>query len=138
MENEDEVCRYNGKPRFRIVDVIDKYSILKEDLICLNRHRYFRRVPFAEVIPEFDVALDLRRRLQPVDLFRELFTVEVAGAGFAKPANAWYYTLRFPRVFKVHNDLSFRGIISFKELREMVRRCLDIPDDPGTRRAKLI
>jgi DNA ligase-4 len=101
MENKGEVLRYNGKPRFRIVDVIDKHGISKEDLIYLNRHGYFRRVPFAEVIPEFDVALDPGRRLQPVDLFRELFTVEVVSAGFAKPANARYYTLGFPRVLKV-------------------------------------
>ncbi|KAH7308931.1 hypothetical protein B0I35DRAFT_359966 [Stachybotrys elegans] len=129
MENKDEVCRSNGKPRFRIIDIVDKHGISKEDLIYLNRHGYFRQVPFAEVIPEFDVALDPGRRLQPVDLFREPFTVELVGAGFAKPANARYYTLRFPRVLKVHNDRSFRDTISFKELQEMAKRCVEIPDD---------
>uniref|UniRef100_A0A8H7K726 Uncharacterized protein n=1 Tax=Bionectria ochroleuca TaxID=29856 RepID=A0A8H7K726_BIOOC len=129
MENKDEVCRYNGKPRFRIVDVIDKHGISKEDLIYLNRHGYFRRVPFAEVIPEFNVALDPGRRLQLVDLFREPFTVEVVGAGFAKPANARYYTLRFLRVLKVYNDRSFRDSISFKEMQEMAKRCVEMPYD---------
>jgi DNA ligase-4 len=56
MRNKDEVCRYNTKLRFRIVDIIDKHGISKEDLIYLKRHGYFRRVPLAEVIPEFDVA----------------------------------------------------------------------------------
>ncbi|KEY71888.1 hypothetical protein S7711_09756 [Stachybotrys chartarum IBT 7711] len=110
MENKDEVCRSNGKPRFRIIDIVDKHGISKEDLIYLNRHGYFRQVPFAVVIPEFDVALDPGRRLQPVDLFREPFTVELVGAGFAKPANA-------------------RDTISFKELQEMAKRCVEMPDD---------
>jgi DNA ligase-4 len=30
---------------------------------------------------------------------------------------------------KVHNDRSFRDTISFKELQEMAKRCLNIPDD---------
>ena len=56
------------------------------------------------------------------------FTVEVVGAGFDKPANAGYFTLRFPRVLKVHDDRSFRDAVSFAELQEMAKRCLEIPN----------
>ncbi|KAH7119518.1 hypothetical protein B0J13DRAFT_680887 [Dactylonectria estremocensis] len=34
-----------------------------------------------------------------------------------------------PRVLKVHEDRSFRDIISFGELQEMAQRCLEMPDD---------
>lgn len=69
------------------------------------------------------------QRLQPTTLFRIPFIVEVVGAGFDKPANARYYTLRFPRVLKIHADRSLRDTISFVELQEMAKRCIAAPDD---------
>jgi DNA ligase-4 len=86
-------------------------------------------VPFVEIIPEFDVTLNPGRRLQPVDLFRELFTVEVVSASFVKPANARYYTLRFLRVLKIYNNQSFRDSISFKELQKIAKRYIEILDN---------
>ncbi|KAH7110965.1 hypothetical protein EDB81DRAFT_831389 [Dactylonectria macrodidyma] len=129
VENKDEVCRFNAKPRFRIIDTIDRHGISKENITYLNRHGYFTRTPFAKSMPEFDVILEPARRLQPVELFQHPFIVEVVGAGFDKPANVGYFALRFPRVLKVHEDRSFRDTISFEELQEMAQRCLEIPDD---------
>ncbi|KAH6871139.1 hypothetical protein B0T10DRAFT_533639 [Thelonectria olida] len=129
VENKDEVCCFNTKPTFRIIDTIDRHGISKENITYLNRHGYFTRAPFAKSIPEFDVLCELARRLQPVELFKHPFIVEVVGAGFDKPANVGYFTLRFPRVLKVHEDRSFRDTISFEELQEMAQRCLEIPDD---------
>ncbi|KAH7117213.1 hypothetical protein B0J13DRAFT_652792 [Dactylonectria estremocensis] len=129
IENKDEVCRFNAKPRFRIIDTIDRHGISKENITYLNRHGYFTRAPFAKSMPEFDVLFEPTRRLQPVDLFKHPFIVEVIGAGFDKPANVGYFALRFPRVLKVHEDRSFRDTISFEELQEMAQRCLEIPDD---------
>lgn len=65
---------------------------------------------------EFDIAFETGRRIQPTELFKHPFTVEVVGTGFDKPTNAEYFTLRFPRVLKVHNDRSFRDAIGFEEL----------------------
>ncbi|KAH7109337.1 hypothetical protein EDB81DRAFT_769177 [Dactylonectria macrodidyma] len=129
IDNKDEVCRFNTKPRFRIIDMIDRHGISKENITYLNRHGYFTRAPFAKSMPEFAVLLEPTRRLQPVELFKHPFVVEVVGAGFDKPANVSYFALRFPRVLKVHEDRSFRDTISFEELQEMAQRCLEIPDD---------
>ncbi|KAH7114682.1 hypothetical protein EDB81DRAFT_873452 [Dactylonectria macrodidyma] len=129
IDNKDEVCRFNTKPRFRIIDMIDRHGISKENITYLNRHGYFTREPFAKSMPEFAVLLEPTRRLQPVELFKHPFVVEVVGAGFDKPANVSYFALRFPRVLKVHEDRSFRDTISFEELQEMAQRCLEIPDD---------
>jgi DNA ligase-4 len=129
VENKDEVCHSNAKPRFRVIDIVDRHGISKEDIVYLNRHGYFRRVSFATFMPEFDVVFEPGRRLQPTELFNHPFVVEVVGAGFDKPANSRYYTLRFPRVVKIHNDRSFRDAIGFEELQETAKRCLEIPDD---------
>ncbi|KAH7115435.1 hypothetical protein B0J13DRAFT_533337 [Dactylonectria estremocensis] len=127
IENKDEVCRFNAKPKFRIIDTIDRHGISKENITYLNRHGYFTRAPFAKPMPEFDVLFEPERRLQPVELFKHLFIVEVVGAGFDKAANVGYFALRFPRMLKIHEDCSFRDTI--RELQEMAQRCLDVPDD---------
>lgn len=51
------------------------------------------------------------------------------GAGFDKPADARYYTLRFPRVLKIHEDRSFKDTVSVDELQEMAKRCREVPED---------
>ncbi|KAH7124509.1 hypothetical protein EDB81DRAFT_911299 [Dactylonectria macrodidyma] len=120
---------FNAKPRFRIIDTVDRHGISKENITYLNRHGYFTGAPFAKSMPEFDVLFEPTRRLQPVELFKYLFIVKVVGAGFDKPANVRYFALRFPRVLKVHEDRSFKDTISFGELQEMAQRCLEISDD---------
>ncbi|CAH0055813.1 unnamed protein product [Clonostachys solani] len=115
--------------KFRIVDVVNRHSISKDDIVYLNRHGYFGRAPFVTSMPEFDIVFEPGRKLQPAELFKYPFTVEVVGAGFDKPANAAHFTLRFPRVLKVHEDRSFKDVISFAELQEIATKCQGTPDD---------
>lgn len=129
VENK-EVSLGDSKPRLRIVDMIDRHGISKRDIIHLNRHGYFRRVPFATSAPDFNIIFEPGERPQPSELFSPPFVVEVTGAGFDKPANAGYFTLRFPRVLKVHDDRLSRDTVNFAELQEMAKRCIEIPDDP--------
>jgi DNA ligase-4 len=70
LENKDEVCRFDVKPRFRIIDMVDRYAILKANILYLNRHGYFDRVPFVKSISEFDVGFDHRQQLEPAELFK--------------------------------------------------------------------
>ncbi|KAJ6436809.1 DNA ligase 4 [Purpureocillium lavendulum] len=128
VDNKDEVCRFDAKPRIRIIDIVDRYGISKDHIVLLNRQGYFTRMPFAMSTPNFDVVLESAQRLRPVELFAHPYIVELVGAGFDKPANTAYYTLRFPRVLKIHDDRSFGDTISFKELQEMAQNCLAMPD----------
>ena len=105
--------RFDAKPRFRTIDKVDRHSISKANMTYLNRHGYFAQTSFAESIQEFDVVVDPVRHLQPVELFRCPFIVEVVGAGFDKPTNARYYALRFPRLLKIHEDRSIKDAIGF-------------------------
>lgn len=43
------------------------------------------------------------------------------GAGFDKPANARHFTLRFPRVQKIHLDRTVKETVSFVELQKMAQ-----------------
>jgi DNA ligase 4 len=95
----------------------------------LSRRGYFERVPFAQSVPEFEVGFDHRRQLQPAELFKHPFVVELMGVGFDKPADARYYTLRFPRVLKIHQDRTIKDTVSFDELQEMVLRSQESPED---------
>ncbi|PWI64529.1 hypothetical protein PCL_09578 [Purpureocillium lilacinum] len=75
-----------------------------------------------------DLERDRRRQQEQQRLRRPPSLLELVGAGFDKPANTAYYTLRFPRVLKIHDDRSFGDTISFKELQEMAQNCLAMPD----------
>ncbi|KAM4067443.1 ATP dependent DNA ligase [Hirsutella rhossiliensis] len=93
------------------------HGIPKDYMEYLNRHGYFTQIPFIESTPDFDVVLDPNRGLRPKALFQHPFIVEIEGAGFDKPANARYYTLRFPRVLKIHDDRSGKKVLAKKVAR---------------------
>lgn len=46
----------------------------------------------------------------PSGLFDLLIIDEVVGAGFDRPSNAQYLTLRFPCILKLHSDRSIHDV----------------------------
>jgi DNA ligase 4 len=48
---------------------------------------------------------------------------------FNKPADAKYYTLRFPRVLKIHQDRTVKDTVNFNELQKMTLRSKESPED---------
>jgi hypothetical protein len=66
--------------------------------------------------------LDHKRQLQPAELFKYLFSAELIGAGFDKPANTRYFALQFPRLLKIYKDCLFNNTISFEELQEIAKQ----------------
>lgn len=121
LENKDEVRRSNVKPHFRILDVISRYNISKINISYLNERGNFVQMSFSLSTPEISVIIDQKGLSQPIELFKRPFVVEVMGAGFDKPANVSYFTLRFPRVQKIHLDRTVADTVSFRELQEMTR-----------------
>jgi DNA ligase-4 len=75
------------------------------------------------------VAFDHGRQLQPAELFKKPFSIELMGAGFDKLAKARYFALRFPRVRKIHGDRSFKDATSFEELQTMAKKCSKVAED---------
>ncbi|KAE8379762.1 hypothetical protein BDV26DRAFT_157316 [Aspergillus bertholletiae] len=62
-------------------------------------------------------------------VFRTPFVVEMLGGGFEKPSGASYYTLRFPRIVKVHWDRSFEDATSFEELQLLAKDARSVPSE---------
>jgi DNA ligase-4 len=110
VENKDAVLRQNAKAIFRIVGEVSRPSISIEDVRFLNRHGMLCETPFTPSHSEMEV----RSELASVQLPTTLFTrPAVVGAGFDRPSNSHYHTLRFPRVVKIHHDRSFLDAVDF-------------------------
>ena len=129
LENKTDVCRYDAKPKLRVIAVVDRHGISKNDLRYLNQGGYFEQVPFGCPRAELQVELDASFSCRPMHLFKKPFVVEVIGAGFDKPSNTNYFTLRFPRICKVHDDRMYNDTISFNELQQMAKQSSKLQDD---------
>ena len=119
LENKAEVVRFAAIPRFRLLDVIRPPCISKNDIIHINRLGKFRETPFSPRCPELEVKIDQSQLLRPSELFKQPFVVEVLGAGFDKPSNASYYSLRHARVIKIHADRDVSHTLNFDELQKL-------------------
>jgi len=122
LENKENVCRFDAKPRLHIINKVDWHSILKENIWFLNQRGYFNRAPFTHFCPELDVSLGQLQIFRPTHLFKHLFIVEVTGAGFDKLPNTSYFTLRFPRILEIHQDRTLKDAVSYDELQELAKR----------------
>jgi DNA ligase-4 len=128
LDNKEDVVRLSVSPRFRIVDMIGTHSLSVNDMLVINQwgnfvacdvdsNTAFECYSIHNSLPSMDVA------------FKIPFVVELLGSGFDKPSNAQYYTLRFPRVLKIHWDRSFEDAISFVELQDLAEKARAVPAD---------
>jgi len=100
----DKVLAY-----FQLVGQVSHPSISLNDLHILNMQGRLSQIPFSCDSPGICVITELRGRSLPTHLFRQPMVAEVIGAGFDRPPNAQYFTLRFPRIVKIHNDRSVQS-----------------------------
>ncbi|KAJ9210450.1 hypothetical protein DTO166G4_7917 [Paecilomyces variotii] len=128
LENKNAVSQFNALPKFRIVDVIDHHSLSQKFMHLLNSIGRFRACE-----PDSNSAFIVqkgRTDLPDMDAaFKVPFVVELLGSGFDKPSNASYFTLRFPRVLKIHVDRAFEETVSFAELQELAEKARSVPTD---------
>ncbi|EXJ60826.1 hypothetical protein A1O7_04979 [Cladophialophora yegresii CBS 114405] len=129
LKNKEDVMRYRAKPVYLVLAEVTRPCIPEEMLLDLNRRGIGRWVPFAYESKRLDVEIDQPelRRNPPTELFQEPFVVEAMGAGFDKPQDASYLTLRFPRVDKMHFDRGVTDTHSFNELQELARKSFEPP-----------
>jgi ATP dependent DNA ligase domain len=123
LENKDQVRRFDKRPIFRILARIDQHSVCKSIIRHLNQYGKFSRVPYARFRDEMEVVIDQKQLRKPTELFKKPFVVELMGAGFDRPADVNYWTLRFPRIQKIHEDRTLKDVVSFDELQELAREC---------------
>ena len=123
------VAQSNAKAEFRVIDVIGRHSMNSQTMQYLNQMGEFCacspdadddifRVKYGHVnIPHMDV------------VFKTPFIVELLGSGFEKPSGAGYYTLRFPRILKIHSDRSLEDAVSFPHLQELADKARSAPTE---------
>ncbi|KAF7715723.1 Uncharacterized protein PECH_006125 [Penicillium ucsense] len=126
--NKDAVVQHGTRPHFRGIDVVDRHSMHWKILQLLNQLGQFHsRDPdsFNEVTIEMG-----RVSLPKVSVvFKKPFVVEVMGGGFEKPSGARYFSLRFPRILKIHDDRSLEDAASFQELQLLAENARAVPVD---------
>jgi DNA ligase-4 len=102
--NNDRVQCLGARPTFRIVGTVTRPCISLADLKHLNRIGKFCQVPFTLNQSQVAVHCNLPRAELPTELFCPPVVVEVIGAGFDRPSDEDFFSLRFPRITKIHED----------------------------------
>lgn len=126
LDNKDSVLQSNAEPRVHVLDVIDHHCMSQPNMRMLNN---FGKYSARSV--DSDHGLDIehvRPGMPRIDIvFKTPFVVEMLGSGFEKPSGARYYTLRFPRILKIHSDRSIEDTASFRELQLLAEAAVSAP-----------
>lgn len=124
LTNKKAVISLGAKPHFVVVDALNA-CITLADIVTLNQYGQFRAMPLLsdEAIEAFTLDV-LPGVSKPSVAFREPFVFEVMGSGFDKQPNQKIYTLRFPRVLKIHWDRSWKEAVSLDELQDLASKAI--------------
>lgn len=143
LQNKAEVLR-GAKPSFRVLDGFE-VGINKHDLKTLCNYSKFsaENVQSCRVPDAFNFSIEGSLPRKMAILFTQPLVVEVKGTGFDKPPNTGFFTLRFPRVIKIHLDRSVKETVGFDELQAMAEEAMNAPegdfdDDVAMWKEKLI
>ncbi|KAL4867095.1 hypothetical protein BDV12DRAFT_186963 [Aspergillus spectabilis] len=128
LENKNAVVQSHAEPRFRVVDVIDHHHMSAPNMQTLNTFgKYGAHSAESSHGLDFDYARPGIPRMEVT--FKIPFVVEMLGSGFEKPSGARYYTLRFPRILKIHSDRSVEDTVSFRELQLVAEAAVSSPTE---------
>lgn len=140
LENKERVQRFDERPVFRVISEVN-WCIGKSDLQALSNLGHVLGTPYqANSMPgQFDLRMGNEEAVKGMSVtFSTPFVFEIVGSAFEKAANTNFYTLRHPRVIKVHWDRSFKETVSFDELQEMAYKSRAAPDRPSQEEAAWI
>ncbi|KAK7883407.1 hypothetical protein LTR67_011278 [Exophiala xenobiotica] len=130
LTNKDDIVHSDVKPAFRMVGTISRLCLEMADLRYLNDYGRLCQVPFRQRV--------LAPSHFPTELFTKPAVVEVVGAGFDRPPNERFLTLRFPRILKVHRDRTYTDSIDFAEYQRQAKQStLYLKEDSQHRKAEL-
>ena len=124
--NKDGVQKDGSLPHFRVIDVIGRDSMSVQTMQILNQFgEFYARSPIN--FEGFAVEYGHDSLPKATALFKQPFVVEMLGSGFEKPSGARYFTLRFPRILKIHSDRTVYETASFRELQILAENARAIP-----------
>lgn len=128
LDNREEVQRFGAKPAFKIIDTISAgtSSIPPEDLSELNRVGHLETVQWTNDHLSVKMLIPSER---PDVLFKKPFVVECLGSGYDKNSSCTFWTLRFPRLTKIHHDRGVDQTCSFAELQAAAHDSMSVSDE---------
>ena len=131
LKNKEQVISMNAKPHFVVVAALE---VNLEMAKHLNQHGQFSASPFGSLASYNDPFEIVLARGVPtmIVVFRKPFVFDVMGAGFEKEPNRDDYTLRFPRVLKIHDDRDWKEALGFDELQGMAKVARTVPQSMNT------
>lgn len=119
LRNKSDVMRLNAKPKFTVLDRVQN-SMTPDDLISVNRQGQFRAIKTASAEAHEAFELDFQLGMSEMSVaFKEPFVFELLGSGFDRLPNQNLFTLRFPRVKKVHWDRDWKDAVGLEELQQL-------------------
>ncbi|KAK6339305.1 hypothetical protein TWF718_008726 [Orbilia javanica] len=129
LTNKREVVTSAAKPIFKVVFTVS-YNLTQADLAFLKSHRYFHGVEYSKNSNTTYEVLPLESHFpEPDFLFNSPLVLECFGAGFDKAAFSDYWTLRWPRVQKIHKEREFIEAVTFEELQVMGEKACTVSED---------
>ncbi|KOC13462.1 ATP dependent DNA ligase domain protein [Aspergillus flavus AF70] len=126
--NKEDVLQSRSKPKFRVVDVINRHCMSPKNMQILNQFGEYTACGI-DSGHGFDIEYGTGNIPGLGVVFRTPFVVEMLGSGFEKPSGSRYYTLRFPRIMKIHWDRSFEDAASFSELQLLADDARAVPSE---------
>ncbi|DAA77342.1 TPA_exp: ATP dependent DNA ligase domain protein [Trichophyton benhamiae CBS 112371] len=124
---DDDVDLLSLKPAFRVIDILNKQNINTNLFQTLNQLGKFQACDADSDDVPFSFRVDQVRIPEIQTVFRIPFVVEMTGFGFDKPQGVRYYSLRFPRIVKIHSDRDYEAAVSFRDLQGLARIANAVP-----------
>lgn len=128
--NKNAVLQSDAKPNFFVFDCV-KDCIKKPDLEMISNHGKFRKMEIgswqAREVFDLNIASFDPNLPKMQVIFTKPFVFEVAGSGFDMLPNRDIFTLRFPRVLKIHWDRDWRHAVALDELQKMAQEARMVP-----------
>lgn len=127
LRNKTDVLCSNAKPHFTILDRVSQ-SLTPDDLISVNRLGQFRAINISSAEAHDAFGFDFQPGVSEMSVvFKEPFVFEILGAGFDRLPNQNLFTLRFPRVQKVHWDRDWKDAVGLEELQHLAVQARSVP-----------
>lgn len=128
LRNKKEVLTRDAKPCFKVIGTVNPNLDIAR---YINQHGQFQAKSM-DCIDSIDDPFGIYMGPNVPNMavvFPRPFVFEVMGAGFDKGSNRDYFTLRWPRVLKIHSDRDWQGCVSFDELQSMAKEARAVPSN---------
>lgn len=119
LDNKVEFQRWNEKPRFTIVNVLELNETMLRDVVTYANPRPVP--PEGNDFLHYKLAPGVELGLTMSVVFTNPLVFDLKCFSFDKVGNTGFWSLRFPSVTKVHFDREFTDTVSFEQLQAMAR-----------------